>query len=222
MLKRENEKLWHQTKRLRTGEGSIGTSITIIPESVQVSNFQIETRVKRETREGKIMNPWLWPRILQWQDSSIEVYEDFRGNYCNSSSLSVPFSTAPAPQGQVSPQHTHTSQLHLWAALLPWQRQILCLESVASAVRPALWVHLTSACLHWRAPRLLSAASPQRSNRQLKPFILLKGFQENKHFKTFTFWTTYSRQSLNRKHYLTPQSYPSTVSSHPISGQKTN
>lgn len=162
MLKRENNKLWHWTKKLRNRRRVHRNNYNDYLRTSSDFLFSKRDSCKEGELEGKRFNLLLQPRILERQDSLIEVYEEFKRKllqlYCN------PPLTSHSPQLQPHKARSHHSTCTPLSSTLG---QPSCLSKEAdlvlircSAVRPALWTHFISACPCWRVPRLPSAAFP--------------------------------------------------------------
>ena len=119
------------------------------PESVQVSDFQRETHARRRTTERK------------------EWIHDYDSGYCSSKTHWSRFMksleeaiAAALPRCPLLhssrrlglPTHAHPAAPPVGSSPAVVRKQILCLESVASAARPALRLHLTSTHPCWSAP----------------------------------------------------------------------
>lgn len=103
----------HQHWTTKSGNQNVGTSLTIILEWVQISNFQGGSTHKNRNQD------WINPGCcsghghISTQDSLPKTDKEFRGHNPNSSSHS---SNSPLQGALPGPQ---SSQLHPWAALTP-------------------------------------------------------------------------------------------------------
>lgn len=119
VLKRENNKLWHWTKKLWNRWRVHWNKYNDYPRIS--SDFLFSKRdpcAKRENRKGKDLIYYY--SLGYWSDEThwLRFMKKFKEKLLQPSS-NLPLATAPAPQGQISPQHAHDSQLHPRAALLP-------------------------------------------------------------------------------------------------------